>query len=66
MALHDEYVRKLRELRTKHAWEVVTQPQLGTRPPGEAYLYAIGFQSGLEQAEKLLFAVLNEEKETSK
>lgn len=59
----DKYLKKLRELRQRHAWEVVTQP-------GEVseknYSYAVGFQSGLDKAEKLVQELLTaEEKETA-
>lgn len=53
----DRYLKKLRELRQKHAWEVVTRP-------GEIseknYAYAVGFQRGLDEAEKLLAALVTE------
>lgn len=62
MATLDKYLGKLRELRLKHAWETATQPQMSGKPAGEAYMYAIGFQSGLDKAEKLINEVLNEEK----
>ena len=56
----DKHLRKLRELRTRHAWESVTKPQVGNRPTGEAYMFVVGFQSGLDQAEKLVKEVLEE------
>lgn len=62
MATLEKYLGKLRELRLKHAWESTTKPQIGSRPAGEAYMYVIGFQSGLDQAEKLVNEVLDEEK----
>lgn len=56
----DKYLRKLQELREKHAWEVVNKPNIGERPTGEAYMYAVGFQSGLNEAKKLVESVLKE------
>lgn len=56
----DKYLRKLREIRQKHAWESVTKPQTGGMPTGEAYMYAVGFQSGLNEAEKLVAEILKE------
>ena len=64
MANLDKYLVKLQALRKKHAWETVNQANTGGRPLGEAYSYAIGFQSGLDRAEKLVAEVLNEEKES--
>jgi len=55
----DKYLRKLRELRQKHAWESTTSPQLSSRfNLGEAYAYVLGFQAGLDQAEKLVHEIL--------
>lgn len=62
MATLEQYLGKLRELRLKHAVESVTKPQMGSRPAGEAYMYVIGVQSGLDLAEKLINEVLAEEK----
>ncbi len=56
----DKYLRALREIRLKHAWESSTNPQLSNRPAGEAYMYVVGFQSGLDRAEKLVQEVLKE------
>lgn len=56
----DAYLKKLGELRRKHAWETLNKAQTGGRPLGEAYSYAIGFQSGLNEAEKLLQQILTE------
>lgn len=53
----DKYLRKLRELRQKHALEVVTKPgEISERN----YAYAVGFQGGLDRAEKLIEALLKE------
>lgn len=62
MATLEKYLGKLRDLRLKHAVESVTKPQMSGRPAGEAYMYVIGFQSGLNEAEKLINEVLNDEK----
>ena len=62
MATLDQYLVKLQALRKQHAWETLTQPQTSGRPLGEAYSYAIGFQSGLEKAEKLIRELLEADK----
>lgn len=56
----DKYLRKLQETRRKHAWETVTKPGIGSFTAGEAYMYAVGHQSGLERAEKLVEEMLKE------
>lgn len=53
-------LRALQELREKHAWESVTKPQVGNRPTGEAYMYVVGFQSGLDEAQKLVKRLVTE------
>lgn len=56
----DKYLAKLQELRQRHAWETLNSATTGGRPLGEAYSYAIGFQSGLDRAQKLVAEVLKE------
>jgi hypothetical protein len=62
MASLEKYLERLRAMRKQHAWEVANKPQIGSRPAGEAYMYAVGFASGLDQAEKLVAEVLEEDK----
>lgn len=59
----DKYLRKLRELRTKHAMEVVTRPGEITE---KNYAYAVGFQSGLDKAEKIVSEMIAEAEEIFK
>lgn len=65
MATLEQYRERLRKVRQQHAWEGMTNPQMGGRPAGEAYMYVLGHQSGLERAEKLVQEILDEEKKGS-
>lgn len=56
----DKLLKKLREIRQNHAWETVTKPGIGKFTAGEAYLYAVGHQSGLERVEKVIIELVAE------